>query len=56
MALKFNCKDCGEPMIVKFLTRGQVAECRNCGGDGRRTEVRQTQERFPANRRQAYSN
>jgi tetratricopeptide (TPR) repeat protein/DNA-directed RNA polymerase subunit RPC12/RpoP len=31
MALKFNCKECGEEIIVKWLKIGEKARCRNCG-------------------------
>jgi hypothetical protein len=31
MALKFQCKNCGKDIAVRFLTVGEVAECRNCG-------------------------
>ena len=31
MALKFQCKKCGKDIAVRFLTVGEVAECRNCG-------------------------
>jgi hypothetical protein len=31
MALKFQCKNCGEDIVVRFLKVGEAAECRNCG-------------------------
>ena len=31
MALKFQCKNCGKDIAVRFLKVGEVAECRNCG-------------------------
>ena len=31
MALKFQCKNCGKDIAVRFLAAGEVAECRNCG-------------------------
>ena len=31
MALKFQCKNCGEDIAVRFLKVGEAAECRNCG-------------------------
>lgn len=31
MALKFQCKNCGEDIAVRFLEVGEAAECRNCG-------------------------
>ena len=31
MALKFQCKNCGADIAVRFLKVGEAAECRNCG-------------------------
>ena len=31
MALKFQCKSCGEDIAVRFLTVGEAAECKSCG-------------------------
>jgi uncharacterized paraquat-inducible protein A len=31
MALKFQCKNCGEDIAVRFLKVGEIAECKNCG-------------------------
>ena len=31
MALKFQCKNCGKDIAVRFLNVGEAAECRNCG-------------------------
>ena len=31
MALKFQCKNCGKDIAVRFLKVGEAAECRNCG-------------------------
>ena len=31
MALKFQCKNCGEDIAVRFLKVGEAAECRHCG-------------------------
>ena len=31
MALKFQCKNCGEDIAVRFLKVGEVAECKSCG-------------------------
>ena len=31
MALKFQCKDCGKDIAVKFLKIGEAARCKNCG-------------------------
>ena len=31
MALKFQCKNCGRDIAVRFLTVGEIAECRHCG-------------------------
>ena len=31
MALKFQCKNCGKDIAVRFLTVGEAAECKNCG-------------------------
>lgn len=33
MPLKFNCQDCGENIIVKFLKVGGTAKCRACGAE-----------------------
>lgn len=30
MALKFNCTNCNEEIIVKFLKAGETVKCRNC--------------------------
>jgi uncharacterized RDD family membrane protein YckC len=31
MPLKFTCTNCGQPIVVKFLKPGEVAQCRHCG-------------------------
>ena len=31
MALKFQCKNCGEDIAVRFLEIGEAAKCRSCG-------------------------
>ena len=31
MALKFQCKNCGKDIAVRFLTVGETAECKSCG-------------------------
>ena len=31
MALKFQCKNCGEDIAVRFLEVGETAECKSCG-------------------------
>ena len=31
MALKFQCKNCGKDIAVRFLTVGEAAECKSCG-------------------------
>ena len=31
MALKFQCKNCGKDIAVRFLEVGEVAECKSCG-------------------------
>ena len=31
MALKFQCKNCGKDIAVRFLKAGEAAECRHCG-------------------------
>lgn len=31
MALKFQCKNCGKDIAVRFLTVGESAECKSCG-------------------------
>ena len=31
MALKFQCKICGEDIAVRFLKVGEAAECKSCG-------------------------
>ena len=31
MALKFQCKNCGEDIVVRFLKIGEAAKCKNCG-------------------------
>ena len=31
MAIKFQCKNCGKDIAVRFLKVGEAAECRNCG-------------------------
>ena len=30
MALKFQCKNCGEDIVVRFLKVGEAAECKSC--------------------------
>lgn len=30
MALKFNCPECGTELVVRFLSQGEEARCRNC--------------------------
>lgn len=31
MALKFQCKNCGKDIAVRFLKVGEAAECKSCG-------------------------
>jgi hypothetical protein len=31
MALRFQCRNCGVDILVKFLQPGEIAECKNCG-------------------------
>ena len=31
MALKFQCKNCGKDIAVRFLKVAEIAECKNCG-------------------------
>ena len=31
MAIKFQCKNCGKDIAVRFLKVGEAAECRSCG-------------------------
>ena len=31
MAIKFQCRNCGKDIAVRFLTVGEAAECRHCG-------------------------
>ena len=31
MGLKFQCKTCGEDVVVRFLKVGEAAECKTCG-------------------------
>ncbi len=31
MALKFQCKNCGKDIAVRFLEVGESAECKSCG-------------------------
>ena len=31
MALKFQCKNCGKDIAVKFLKIGEAAKCKSCG-------------------------
>lgn len=31
MALKFQCKNCGEDIAIRFLEIGEAVKCRNCG-------------------------
>lgn len=33
MSLKFDCKDCGRPIITKYLKVGEIAKCPNCGAE-----------------------
>ncbi len=33
MALKFDCRDCGKTIVIKYLKVGEVAKCRNCGAE-----------------------
>ncbi len=33
MPLKFECSSCHKPIIVKFLTFGETAKCRDCGAE-----------------------
>ena len=31
MAIKFQCRNCGKDIAVRFLKVGETAECRSCG-------------------------
>ena len=31
MGLKFKCRNCGEDIVVKYLSKGEVAKCKACG-------------------------
>lgn len=33
MALRFTCSQCGEVVVVKFLSRGEAAMCQACGSE-----------------------
>ena len=32
MALKFNCPNCNEDIVTRYLSVGEVAECKKCRG------------------------
>lgn len=33
MALRFQCKNCGEDIIVRYLKPGETAKCKKCAGE-----------------------
>ncbi|MBU1626901.1 hypothetical protein KKB18_05980 [bacterium] len=32
-ALSFKCRICNENIVVRYLTKGEVAKCKSCGSE-----------------------